>query len=492
VRRTLLVVAALAAVLATAGCTPAAAPPPPADRRDVGLLLFQWTWRAIEAECATLGDLGIDWVLTSPPQEHITGREWWTAYQPVSYAIESRLGTRDEFAAMVATCAEHDVDVVADAVINHMTGQDSPGVGWAGSDFEHYSYPGLWSPDDFHQCTESPTGDIIDYRDADEVQSCELVNLADLRTGEPEVRDRLRAYLDDLLSLGVAGFRIDAAKHMPADDIAAIIEGLPEGTRVYQEVIRGQSEPIQPEQYLDNGHVWEFTVARTLKSMVESGRLNPDVVFGPEGGSVPGERAISFVDNHDTERNGESLSYADGEAYAIALAFLLAHPYGTPQLTSGYAFVGRDAGPVQRDDGSVVDASCDGAAAAPQSRYEPGEWVCPQRWDVVRGMLAFRAAVGDAPLTDATEFDATAAAAAGEPGLRGVTGFGRGAYGYVAFNAGATAVEATFETSLAPGRYTDAVSGEVVEVDGSGRFTATIPGEGVIALHVGAVERSGT
>ncbi len=488
-RRTPLVIAALAALLATTGCTPAAAPPEPAGQRDAGILLFQWTWPAIEAECATLGEIGIDWVLTSPPHEHITGPEWWTAYQPVSYAIESRLGSRDEFAAMVATCAEHDVDIVADAVINHMTGQDSPGTGWAGSRYEHYSYPGLWTPDDFHQCTESPTGDIIDYRDAGEVQNCELVNLADLRTSEPAVRERLRAYLDDLLSLGVAGFRIDAAKHMPADDIAAIIDGLPEGTRVYQEVIRGQSEPIQPEHYLDNGHVWEFTVARTVKSMIESGGLNPDVVFGPEGGSAPSEQAISFVDNHDTERNGESLSYADGEAYALALAFVLAHPYGTPQLTSGYAFVGRDAGPPQSADGAVLDASCGDAEAAPQTQYEPGEWVCPQRWDLVRGMLAFRAAVGDAPLTDPHEFDAAAAAAAGEPGLRAVTGFGRGAFGFVAFNAGATGVETTFDTALAPGRYIDAVSGAVVEVTNEGRFTTTVPGQGVIALHVGAVQR---
>ena len=483
-RRTLLTATAAAALLMTAGCTPAAEPLEPAGSRDVGILLFQYTWKAIAEECEALGEIGIDWVLTSPPQEHVVRSEWWVHYQPVSYLIESRLGTRDEFATMVATCAEHEVDVVADAVINHMTGLGTPGFGWAGSDYEHYSYPGLWGPDDFHQCTESPTGDIIDYRDEAEVQTCELVNLADLRTGEPHVQERLRAYLDDLLSLGVAGFRIDAAKHMAPADIAAIVEGLPGGTRIYQEVIRGQGEPITPEQYLGNGHVWEFLQARTLTSMVGSGKLNPDVVFGPEGGSIPSEHAISFVDNHDTERNGETLSYVDGEQYALAIAFLLAHPYGTPQLSSGYAFVGRDAGPRLNEAGAVLDASCEGAATAPQPRYEPGEWVCPQRWDVVRGMLAFRSAVGDAPLTDAVEFDAD-----DDRALRAVTGFARGAFGFVAFNAGATSTEATFETSLAPGRYTEAVSGTVIEVDNSGRFTAEVPGYGVIALHVGAVER---
>jgi alpha-amylase len=470
--------------LALASCTPATPapePPQPNDRRDAGILMFQWTWDAIAAECPALGEIGIDWVLTSPPQEHVVGPQWWVAYQPVSHRVESRLGTREQFADMVTACAASGVDIVADAVINHMSGQDDPGVGWAGSPYEHYRYPGLFEPEDFHYCTQSPTGDIIDYRDRDEVQQCELVNLADLATGEPSVRERLRAYLDDLLSLGVAGFRIDAAKHMATEDIAAIVAGMPEGTRIYQEVIRAQSEPITPEEYAPNGPSWEFGYARTLTSMMQSRSLNPDVRFGPEGRTLPSDQAIVFVDNHDTERNGETLSYKDGEAYALATAFMLAHPYGIPQLTSGYAFEGRDAGARAYDDGRVIDASCADARTEPKPRYEPGEWVCPQNWSIVRGMLAFRSAVGDAPLTDSVTFDARE--------LRSVSGFGRGAYGFVAFNAGSTSVTATFDTGLVPGRYADAVSGEVVEVDADGRFTADVPGLGVVALHVGAVER---
>lgn len=60
---------------------------------------------AIATECTdTLGPAGYARVVTSPPQEHIVGEEWWTAYQPVSYRVESRLGTREQFAAMVETC----------------------------------------------------------------------------------------------------------------------------------------------------------------------------------------------------------------------------------------------------------------------------------------------------------------------------------------------------------------------------------------------------
>ena len=38
----------------------------------------------------------------SPPQEHVTGSQWWTDYQPVSYTITSKRGNRDQFAKCVS------------------------------------------------------------------------------------------------------------------------------------------------------------------------------------------------------------------------------------------------------------------------------------------------------------------------------------------------------------------------------------------------------
>ena len=60
------------------------------------------------------------------------------------------------------------------------------------------------------------------YQDRAQVQDCELLHLADLRTESDRVRDRLAGYLNRLLALGVDGFRVDAAKHIPATDVAAI------------------------------------------------------------------------------------------------------------------------------------------------------------------------------------------------------------------------------------------------------------------------------
>ena len=61
--------------------------------------------------------------------EHIQGGQWWTRYQPVSYKLESRSGNRDQFISMVQRCRNAGLMVVADMVINHMTGHGASGQG---------------------------------------------------------------------------------------------------------------------------------------------------------------------------------------------------------------------------------------------------------------------------------------------------------------------------------------------------------------------------
>jgi alpha-amylase len=451
----------------------APAPAPEASGPGVGVQMFQWTWDAIGRECTdVLGPAGYGWVLTSPPQEHILGEEWWTAYQPVSYQVESRLGTREQFAAMVDTCADAGVAVVADAVVNHMTAQDS-GTGWAGTEFEHYEYPGLYSDaeGDFHHCGLTPNDDIQSYQSAEQVQTCELLNLADLATGTERVRDRVVAYLEDLLSLGVAGFRIDAAKHIAAEDIGAVVDRLPEGTLVMQEVIGAAGEPIQPEDYLDNGMVFDFFYGRDLAGYVGGGSVNLALDLGQGSRALPDDKAVVFVDNHDTERNRSTSMYKDEDEYALANVLMLALDYGTPVVYSGYAFRQFDTGPEQAEDGRVLDAEC-----------PDGAWVCQHRWTAIEGMVGWRAATGGAEPEDVWT------------GRRAVA-LGRGGAGFVVVNGAFTDLDESFSTSLPEGTYCDVVTGRLVDgactgeevvVDGDGTFRAVLGGRTALAVHVEA------
>jgi alpha-amylase len=479
-RHTVAAVLAIAtAVLVLAGCTAGpsdadSAPATDGSGHDVGVELFQWTWDSIARECTEqLGPAGYAWVLTSPPQEHIVGPEWWTSYQPVSYRLESRLGTASEFEAMVATCHDAGVEVWADAVINHMTGQDAGGVGWAGSPFEHYDYPGLYDGADFHHCGLTPNDDIQDYRDAAQVQSCELVNLADLDTGAPAVRQKIVGYLSSLRDLGVDGFRIDAAKHIPAGDLAAIVTALPDGTGIVQEVIRGSREPIQPEDYVGNGLAFEFGWGRDLVGALQGAMGVGLDLASVEAGLLPSDDAVIFVDNHDTERGDSTLSYREADLYQLGNVLMLASAYGSPVVYSGYAFSDRDAGPAEDADGRVLDASC-ASAPGPDQRLADGDWVCPHRWDDVAAMVAWREVVGSAGQVDRWQHgDALA--------------FGRGSRGFLALNLDDEPLEVTLETSLPDGDYCDVLVDSCdhpAEVRG-GRIAITMRARSASAWDVG-------
>ncbi|MFG2980255.1 carbohydrate-binding module family 20 domain-containing protein [Streptomyces sp. NPDC048258] len=452
--------AAAIAGLAAATLAPQAQAAPPGDK-DVTAVLFEWRFDSVATACTdSLGPAGYGYVQVSPPQEHIQGAQWWTSYQPVSYKIAGRLGDRAAFKAMVDTCHAAGVKVVADSVINHMAAGDGTGTG--GSSYTKYNYPGIYSGSDMDDCRAT----ISNYQDKVNVQNCELVQLADLDTGEDYVRGRIAGYLNDLLSLGVDGFRIDAAKHMPAADLANIKSRLTNpGVYWKQEAIYGAGEAVSPSEYLGNGDVQEFRYARDLKRVFQNENLAYLKNFGEAWGHMPSAQSAVFVDNHDTERGGDTLTYKNGSAYTHASVFMLAWPYGSPDVHSGYEWTDKDAGPP--NGGSVSACYADG-------------WKCQHAWREISSMVGFRNAARGQSVTDWWDNGGDQIA------------FGRGAKAYVAINHEGSALTRTFQTSLAAGDYCDVQSGRTVTVNSGGQFTATLGAGTAVALHVNARTCSGT
>ncbi|MET9426953.1 carbohydrate-binding module family 20 domain-containing protein [Streptomyces sp. NPDC003036] len=447
-----------AAVALTAPPTPAQAAPP--GTKDVTAVLFEWNFASVAKACTEqLGPAGYGYVQVSPPQEHIQGGQWWTSYQPVSYKIAGRLGDRTAFKNMVDACHGAGVKVVADSVINHMAAGNGTGTG--GTAYTKYGYPGLYSAPDMDDCTAQ----ITTYQDRGNVQNCELVGLADLDTGEEYVRTKIAGYLNDLLSLGVDGFRVDAAKHMPAADLTAIKSKL---TRpdVYwkQEAIHGAGEAVSPSEYLGSGDVQEFRYARDLKRVFTGENLAYLKNFGEAWGYMESGKSAVFVDNHDTERVGDTLSYKSGSAYTLANVFMLAWPYGSPDVHSGYEWTDKDAGPPA---GGQVNAC-----------YSDG-WKCQHAWREIASMVALRNVARGQGVTNWWDNGADAIA------------FGRGDKAYVALNHETSALTRTFQTSLPAGDYCDVQSNRPVTVNGSGQFTATLGAGTALALHAGARTCSG-
>jgi hypothetical protein len=53
------------------------------------------------------------------------------------------------------------------------------GLGVAGSFYTHYFYPGIYRAQDFHYCGLEPNNNIVNYYNRVEVQTCQLLGLAE-------------------------------------------------------------------------------------------------------------------------------------------------------------------------------------------------------------------------------------------------------------------------------------------------------------------------
>ena len=436
---------------------------------DVFVHLFDWKWTDIAAECETvLGPAGFKAVQVSPPQEHsITpSYDWSERYQPVSYSIErSRSGTGAEFADMVNRCKAVGVDIIVDAVINHMTNFPSPGVGSNGTAYTKYNYPGLYSVTDFH-----PACTVSDYTNAANVQDCELFSLPDLNTGLASVRQKIADYLIMLARLGVAGFRIDAAKHIQQVELDSIFsrvnrtltgEGKPV-PYVFLEVSSGAGEALAPRDYFGEGYdsggaadITEFTFTGVGDKFRGVGgqhisQLNPNGSSGNQfseaaWGLMPSDKAVVFLQNHDTQHTC-GLSYRDAAVFRLANAWMLAQPYGYPSVLSSFVFIcpaGNSMGPPSDASGHTNNVVC----ASSLETATLGQWVCEHRDPYVRNMVGFRRVVAGTDVNHWWDDGANAIA------------FSRGDKGFVVINNEGATLTMTMATGLPAGTYCDLLTG---------------------------------
>lgn len=430
--------------------------------RTVMVQLFEWPWSSVAEECErVLGPGGFAAVQVSPPTEHVSipGGPWWERYQPVSHRLESRSGGEKEFGQMVKRCAQAGVDVYADVVLNHMAGR-AEGVGFAGSSFQQYEYPGLFRFNDFHHCGRNGNDDIRDFTNLYELQNCELLNLADLDTASPSVQSRLADLLNRLLGLGVAGFRVDAAKHMSPADIAGIFSRVTSPFYAVHELILSPGEPVFVGDYVPLGDVNVFPYAYEVGAAFLSGNLF-SLADLPLRLGVRSNDAVIFLENHDLERRPPNETVIPYVKYPklnqLALVYMLTWPYGYPQLYSGYDFRDYDLGPPQDKNGRTLSPLYRGECQAP--------WTCAHRQPDVLALVNFRNRTN-------VDFRATDIARP-KPGL---LAYGRGSLGHVVINASGQEEVVTVKTRLRAGAHCNILGGcaEKAVVDGAGNLTVRL------------------
>uniref|UniRef100_A0ABM0N0J5 Alpha-amylase n=1 Tax=Saccoglossus kowalevskii TaxID=10224 RepID=A0ABM0N0J5_SACKO len=415
--------------------------------------LFEWKWSDVASECEKFfAPYWLGGVQVSPANEHrvVTEeqwRPWWERYQPVSYSMVSRSGDRAEFIDMVNRCNAVNINIYVDVVFNHMCGDGSNGYGidgsWYDTTFNARDFPAVpYSEWDFND--DICDSDIQNYNDEWEVRNCRLSGLVDLKLSKTYVRDKVVEFLNDLISLGVAGFRVDACKHMYPEDLEVIYGQMnnlvtptfPSGSRpfIVQEVIDYGGEAISATEYTHLGRVTEFKYGRELSNCFRGGNdLKYLYNWGEAWGLLPRGDALSFIDNHDTQRNhgggGNPLTYKEPREYKMAVSFMLAHDYGVPRIMSSYYFTDGEAGPPSHPDGSTKDVTC----------FD--EWVCEHRWRQITGSSWFRKVTHGTGVDNWWDNNSNQIA------------FSRGNLGWYAVNNDAYAMDATIYTGLPAGTY---------------------------------------
>jgi alpha-amylase len=200
--------------------------------------------------------------------------------------------------------------------------------------------------------------------------------------------------------------------------------------------------------------------------------------FGEAWNFFPSKYSLTFIDNHDNQRDGHVLTYKDGRLYKMATAFHLAWPYGIPRLMSSFNFTQRDTGPPADANGNIIsprfnaDGTCNNG------------WVCEHRWHQIKEMIKFRNDVGTGWVLNWWDNGSNQIA------------FSRGNRGFIVFN-GQYGVDLrqALQTGLPSGTYCDIATGSkagnlctgasvVVGADGIANIflSASVP-EGFLAIH---------
>ena len=167
------------------------------------LHLFQWRINDIIPELKTIKDQGFDAIQISPIQgTKDSGMEWWKLYQPINLKIgNEQIGSKKDLINLIQEARKYNIRIIVDIVLRHVAGDETyPLKPHRNVDPELLQY--LAEPieavnidNDRWQCTRRCTGmPMLDYDNV-------------------KLRKLYRRFLDELVFIGVDGFRLDQLKH---------------------------------------------------------------------------------------------------------------------------------------------------------------------------------------------------------------------------------------------------------------------------------------
>ncbi len=334
---------------------------------EVILHAFDWKYTDVGQNAQAIADAGYRSVLVAPPLKSERSPEcpWYKLYQPQDFrVIDNCAGNKQEFVAMIQALKSKGVKVYADIVVNHMANERNNATTFPGDEIlnEFRSKPaywngqklygdlskGLFSPQDFHD-----EACIRDYSDRESVvkeRICGmggdrgLPDLKDTVPGQNWVLDQRKQYIRALFDLGVRGFRLDAAKHMPVGAIRYFVPDEIAGkSHVFAETItwggpNDKEYNLYLKPYLQDlpasFGAYDFPLLNEMKRAFSPGNRLSDIA-NPQatGNALEPRRAVTVAITHDIPYNtGFRSLIFDPKDEELAYAYILGRDGGVPMV----------------------------------------------------------------------------------------------------------------------------------------------------------------
>ena len=325
------------------------------------VILHAWSWNlnTIAENMKDIADAGYTYVQTSPVQACFIGEDgglslfsmpddtvkgkWYYYYQPTDWTIGNYImGTRDDFKNMMDSANHYGIKVIVDVLPNH-TAVDHTAV-----------LPGLDEAVGGHENLFHANGlnDITDYSDRYQCTTGKMGGLPDVNTENPDFHKYYMKYVNDLIALGVRGFRYDTAKHIgvPSDPLDAkavrnnfwdvftgreSVDGMsllmPDSLFIYGEVLQDKNVPEKEyEEYMD---LTASTYGHVLRDALRKGSFDENVLTQWYHEADP-SHLVTWVESHDTYCNEHESADMTDEQMRVGFVFLTARQHGRPLFYS--------------------------------------------------------------------------------------------------------------------------------------------------------------
>lgn len=287
----------------------------PAKIEDGNILhCFNWKYNDIKNELKSIAEAGFTAVQTSPAQPGDTSGKWYWLYQPTGFYINyNDLGSRSDLQNLCTEAKKYGIKVVVDIVANHLTGDH----GKIQNDLKDGKY--------WHN-----RGKVSNWDDRSQVTQCNIGDYADLKTEDSYVQGVVKKYLNDLKSIGVSGFRFDAAKHIglpsEGDNFFKMVKNV--GVWSYGEILDnpggGSKAADVMKEYTSYISVNDCNYSGELTGSMRDGKVVTNIGHWSKKG-VDATKLLYMGETHDTYSNNGNEGWTKNlkqgvidRAYALA------------------------------------------------------------------------------------------------------------------------------------------------------------------------------